>query len=265
MKKEIKKFALIISIFVISLVGFSSAVYGRFFRQYNPEVSSFGITIASQENILVSSSGVAGTFKDSVKLEDLVSNTSVNLTPLTGKVSTTTDGEYKNLTLSDDSGNVASPTKYLSFDLFFIGSEDMNLYLKGNTYGIVTMIFDDSNANYHFTDQERERLHSNLRIGFLTYSTTYQPSGVGTSVTYSSLPTSANIYATEVITTDNYTTFKKLGYSNTSDDTIIASTKKNEVTKVKVVIWLEDDNIDDLAAICDLTLSIRFEAIIAND
>jgi len=32
-----------------------------------------------------------------------------------------------------------------------------------------------------------------------------------------------------------------------------------------VVIWLEEDAIGELEAICKLTLSIRFEAILANN
>ena len=252
-----------ILVFAFGLVGFSTAVYGRFTKQYNPEVSAFGITISSQENIMVSASGEAGTFKDVLKLEDLVSNTDVSLTPLKGKVTPTEDEKYQVFSLTH-SGGAPIAGKYYSFPLYFVGSSDMNLYFKGSTSG-VGAIFDDSEADHHFTNEERERLLANLRIGFLTYSTTYQPSGTGTTIVYSEQPVATNIYATSVISTDNYTTFSKLGYSNTVSDTVIAHAKKNEVTKVEVVIWLEEDAIGELEAICKLTLSIRFEAILANN
>ena len=263
MKRNFKTMALMIVVFAFGLVGFSTAVYGRFTKQYNPEVSSFGITISSQENIMVSATGEAGTFKDVLKLQELVSNTDVSLTPLKGKVTPTEDELYEVFSLTHSQG-APIEGKYYTFPLYFVGSSDMNLYFKGSTTG-VGAIFDDSDADHHFTNEERERLLANLRIGFLTYSTTYQPSGTGTTIAYSDEPVRTNIYATSVIDNGNYTTFSKLGYSNTAGDTVLAYTKKNQVTKVDVVIWLEEDALGDLEAICKLTLSIRFEAILAKN
>ena len=261
MKKSFERISLFLA-FIMVFIGCSTIIYGRFTRQFNPEVSSFGVTISSQENMMVSTTGETGTFKDILKLEELVNNTNVSLTPLVGKVSSQPGDEYKYFSLEDSLGNPAANNTHLAFDLYFIGSSDMNLYFKGSTGG-VGAIFDDSDADVHFSDEQRQRLLSNLRIGFLTHSTIYQPSGTGVNVYYTN-PVAANIYATSTITTDNYTTFSKLGYSNTDSDTVIAQTKKNEVTKVRVVIWLEDDNLGDLDALCKLTLSIRFEAVLVN-
>lgn len=262
MKKRFKNIALMVSIIAFALVGFSTAVYGRFTKQFNPEVSSFGITIATQENIMVSKTGETGTFVDSIKLSELVTDTDISLAPLTGKVTPTPDGTYEILSLTDSLGSDADASKYLAFDLFFIGSSNMNLYLKGNTSGTV-ILFEGGNVDSSFTQAQRERLVNNLRVGFLTYSTTYQPSGTGTSIVYSSSPINTNIYANQTISTDNYTTFSSLGYTNNStNDTILATTKKDEITKIRVVIWLEEDGLEDLAAICKLTLSVRFEAVL---
>lgn len=241
------------------LIASSSFIYARFYRQYNPEVSPFAITVSSQDNIMVSPTGVTGTFKDSIKMGDLVTNTNVSLSPLTGKVTITADETYEVLNLTGPSNSVANPNKYLAFDLYFIGSSDMNLYLKGSRGGEV-VVFDDSNVVHHFTAEEKSRLLANLRVAFMTYSTAYQKTGP----VYSEFPIETNIYATSKITTDNYSTFTDLGYSQTDRDTILATTKKNEVTKMRVVIWLEEDNLGELEAICDLTLALRFEAIPIN-
>jgi hypothetical protein len=258
-----KNISLMVVVFASLMICCSTLIYGRFTRQFNPEVSQFGVSIASQENMMISSSGEMGTFSDYVKLEELVSNKAVTLSPLTGKIVPTIDETYEELTLTDD-GNVASDTKYLKFSLYFLGSSDMNLYLKGSRGGEV-INFDDSTANHHFTLEERTRLSKNLRIAFLSYSTTYQPSGFDTNVVYSDLPISAKVYSQEVVTSANYTTFNSLGYTNTVNDVVLATTKKQEVSKMDVVIWLEEDGLGILEALCNLTLSLRFEAVLVNN
>lgn len=265
MRKKIKNIALMVSIIMFGLVGFSTAVYGRFTRQYNPEVSSFGITISSQENMMVSATGAQGTFafKDKLKLSELETNMPIALTPLIGKVTPTEDGTYQVLSLSRSNPGTID-RYYLTFDLYFIGSSDMNLYYAGSTSGVAA-IQQASSADYHFTPGDEQRLANNLRIAFSTYATTYQPSGTGTTVIYSAQPILTNVYANTAIEGENYKTFNKLGYSNTAEDTILATTTKNEVTKVKVTIWLEEDGLGDLEAICDLAVSIRFQAVpVAN-
>lgn len=241
------------------LIASSSIIYARFYRQYNPEVSPFAITVSSQDNIMVSPTGDAGTFKDAIKMGDLVADTNVSLSPLTGKVTVTADETFEVLNLTYSGSSNVHPSKYLKFDLYFIGSSDMNLYLKGSRGGEV-VVFDDSNAAHHFTTEEKNRLLANLRIAFMTYSTAYQKTGP----VYSEFPIETNIYATSKITTDNYSTFTDLGYSQTNKDTVLATTTKNEVTKMGVVIWLEEDNLGELEAICDLTLALRFEAVPIN-
>lgn len=260
MKKSIKKLSLIVMICAFSLVGFSSAVYGRFTRQFNPEVSSFGVTIATHENILVSNSDDPGTFKDAIRIQDLVSDEDVTLTPVMGKVTTTEDGEHQHFTLTKN-GMAAPARNYLTFDLYFISSTDMNLYLKGSTSGTVS-VFEYSTADEHFQESDKQRLLDNLRVGFLTYSTTYQPSGTGIEPVYSDSPVLTNIYSRNVVSTDNYTTFNRLGYSNTASDRIIATTTKNEVVKMQVYVWIEEDGMPDIEAIGNLTLHLRFEAIV---
>ena len=263
MTKKFKNIALMIAVFATMMICFSTLIYGRFTRQYNPQVSGFGISISSQENMLISSSGEKGTFSDYVKLEELVSNQEVSLVPLTGKVQPTTDRMYEEFILTDGT-DPADSSKYLSFSLYFLSSSDMNLYLKGNRSGEV-ITFDDSTANNHFTLDERTRLTKNLRVAFLSYSTTYQPSGVDTNIVYSQLPISTKIYSQEIESTPNYTTFNSLGYTNTANDVVLATTTKQEVTRLDVVIWLEEDGLGLLEAMCNLTLSLRFEAILVNN
>lgn len=252
-----------ILVFASMMLCFSTLIYGRFTRQYNPEVSKFGISISSQENMLISASGEKGTFTDYIKLEELVSDQEVSLSPLVGKVQPTTDETYEEFILTDGT-NPADSSKYLSFSLYFVGSSDMNLYLKGSRGGEV-ITFDDSTANHHFTLEERTRLLKNLRIAFLSYSTTYQPSGVDTNIVYSELPISTKVYSQEVVSSPNYTTFNSLGYTNTANDVVLARTKKQQVSRLDVVVWLEEDGLGLLEAMCNLTLSLRFEAILVNN
>ena len=118
------------------------------------------------------------------------------------------------------------------------------------------------NSHPKGTMNARERLLDNLRVGFLTYSTTYQPSGTGIEPAYSEYPVLANIYSRNVVSTENYTTFNRLGYSNTASDRILASTTKNEVVKIQVIVWVEEEGMPDIEAIGNLTLHLRFEAIV---
>lgn len=262
MKTKLKNTTWIMLMFVLTMICCSSLIYGGFTRQYNPRVREFGISVASQENMMISSSGEKGTFSDYIKLEELVSNQEVTLSPLVGKVEKTSDETYEDLKLTHN-GDSAEVEKYMKFSLYFLGSNDMNLYLKGNTGGQV-VVFDDSTADHSFTSSERVRLLNNIRIAFLTYSTTYQPSSVDTTIVYSTLPIATNIYSLEATETENYKTFNTLGYTNTASDVILATTKKQEITKIDVVIWLEEDGLGTLEALCNLTLSLRFEAVLIN-
>lgn len=256
MKVKFNKIALMISMISMVVICSTTIAYARFSRQYNPEVSKFGVSVASQDNMMISTSGLPGTFKDAIKLGDLVTDTSVTLTPIIGKVEKTADETYEVLNLVDEYNNPVVSSKYLSFDLYFIASSDMNLYLKGSRAGEV-IVFDDTNSAHHFTVEEKNRLMTNMRVAFLTYSTAYQSSGP----VYSEYSISTKVYSTTEVTSDYYSTFTDLGYSQTAKDTILATTTKNEVTKMKVVIWLEEDNLGELEAICDLSLSLRFEAV----
>ena len=263
MSKRIKNMSLLIVVFATVMFCFSTLIYSRFTRQYNPEVGGFGVSVSSQDNMMISATGEKGTFSDYIKLEQLVVDKEVTLSPLTGAVESTADGTYQQLVLTDQ-GVIAPSSKYLSFSLYFLSSQDMNLYLKGSRGGEV-VILDDSNANHHFTTEERTRLLKGIRIAFSSYSTTYQPSGVDTNVVYSTLPISTKVYSQDVVESSGYTTFNSLGYTNTANDVILATTKKQEVMKLDVKIWLEEEAVDTLEALCNLTLSLRFEAVLVNN
>ena len=176
---------------------------------------------------------------------------SVSLSPVAASVTTTADETYKVLSFDPQ-----DTTKYKKFPLYFLGSSDMDLYLKGGSGGEFVQ-FSGGNVAGHFDANDILRLQKNLRVGFLTYSTAYQ---TGEGAVYSEYPIDISIYATEE-TNNTYTTFTELGYSQTDRDTKLASTKKNEVTMIEVVIWLEEDGLGALEAICELSLSLRFEAV----
>ena len=243
MKKEMKKIGLSLIISILTIVSISSVVYAKFTRQYHPEVNDFSISVSSQKNMMISTSANPGTFTDSIRLSDIVENTNINLLPSKGKVITTEDGMYKKLTI-DDSNVIASNNRdYFAFDLYFMGSDDMNLYLAGNASDVVANFY-ASNSDPSFTEAQRIELLSRLRIGFLTYATTYSQSASGLVFTPSENPIDCNIYANGVTTNPNYETFNKLKYSDSVNDVILATTKAGEITKIRVVIWLEEEGLE---------------------
>ena len=263
MLKRFKNSALLITIFITVMVCFSTLIYGRFTRQYNPEVTGFGVSIATQENMLVSFDGRNGTFTDTLDLEDLDQYedvVDVTLYPLSATVQPTGDGTYEELAFPP-----GSEGKYISFPLYFLGSDDMNIYLKGNRGGEV-IASAGSTANASFSQEDRTRIMKNIRIGFLTYASTYQTSGENASVMYSELPVDVNVYSQDGIDNTSYETFNSLGYQNSADDVVLATTKSQEITRMDVVIWLEEEGLDaSVQALCNLTFYIRFEAVSVNN
>lgn len=259
--KKIKIMPIIIFLCIIMIIGFSPFVYAEFTKQYNPRVPDFGITISSQDNMLISSNGSVGTFKDYINYTELISNKEFPLTPLVGKVTDASESEeFKavHFDLLDTLGNEASTDKYYAFDLYFLGNRDMNLYLAGDTTGTLMTFDKDSTVNGSFSEEQKTLLSNQLRVAILTYGTTYQGNEPG----YTTSPIAVNIYSKTGESTQNYDTFNKLGYNNASDDTLLANTKKEEITKVRVVIWLEnDESLVGLDAMCRLTLSLRFQAV----
>ena len=262
MRKRVKNMLLMCVTFTSMMICFSTLVYSRFTRQYNPEVGGFGISVSSQENMMISSTGDKGTFKDYLSFEELVPTREITLYPLAGEIEPTTDGTYEELILTEN-GQIADSTRYLKIPIYFLGSSDMNIYLKGGTGGKVIEVV-KANANQHFTQSHLDQLEKNLRIAFLTYSTTYQPYGSDTVPVYSELPVTTKVYSKEVFESENYNTFSNTGYTNTSNDVVLASVKKQEVTYMEVVIWLEEEVPGSIEALCNLTISLRFEAVLLN-
>ena len=270
----LKKLSLYICIFVLT-ISVSSVVYAGFTRQYTPQVKSFGITVATQENMLISTTGEPSTFADMVQFSDLVSSTDTNIQPLEATIEET-GNDYTNLILKDSGGNTVYTSKtsddnvnvnekYIEFNLYFIGSSDMNLYLGNDSVRNIITLDESSTANLSFTATQKQTLLSSMRIAFLTYATTYPEDYTGINIRYSDSPVSANIYSVSA-TGDTYEDymFTEVGYNTTTrEGTILAETIKNETTKIKVVIWLEGANLDTsiLSAIADLKFNIAFQAV----
>ena len=272
--KFLKKLSLYISVFILT-ISVSSVVYAGFTRQYTPQVKSFGITVATQENMLISTTGTPSTFADMVQFSDLVSSTDTNIQPLEATIEET-GNDYTNLTLKDSGGNTVYTSKnaddnvnvnekYIAFNLYFIGSSNMNLYLGNDSVRNIITLDESSTANLSFTATQKQTLLSSMRIAFLTYATTHPEDYTGVHIRYSDSPVSANIYSVSA-TSDTYEDymFTEVGYNTTTrEGTILAETIKNETTKIKVVIWLEGANLDTsiLSAIADLRFNIAFQAV----
>lgn len=271
--KFLKKLSLMICMFTLML-SVSTVAYAAFTRQYTPQVKPFSITVATQENMLISSTGDTGDFADMVNFSDLIPTTVTNLQPLEGVVELT-GNDYENLTLKDGTNvvytskdpddNVNVNNKYIEFNLYFIGSSDMNLYLGNDTVRTIISLDESSYANLSFTTAQKQTLLSSMRVAFLTYATTYPEDYTGLHIRYSDSPVSANIYKTTA-STDTYSdyVFSQVGYNTvTHEGTVLAATERNQITKIKVVIWLESANLDTtiLSAIADLKFNIAFQAV----
>ena len=262
--KNMKKMSIILSVFILTLIAFAPVVYAGFSRQFNPEVKKFGITIGTHENIMISSNGNKGTFKDSLSANEIINDREITVDTLTGKVTHTVDGEYENLILTDASGTNADSNKYFTFELYFLSTRNMNVYLNSSSGAIIEL--DESTADSSFSDEDRTKLLDGVRIAFLSYSTIYKDAGSIYEAQYSEEPVSVNVYSRTGIDTDNYETFNRLDYSNNPElDTILFTTEKEKVTKVEVVIWVESEGLDvNLTAMCNFTLSMKFNGIIID-
>lgn len=272
--KFLKKLSLYISVFVLTL-SVSSIAYAGFTRQYTPQVKGFGITVATQENMLISATGEASSFSDMIQFSDLIASTDTNLQPLNATVEET-GNDYTNLTLKDAGGttiytskdaddNVNVNNKYIEFNLYFIGSSNMNLYLGNDLVRNIITLDESSTANLSFSATQKQSLLSSMRIAFLTYATTYPEDYTGIHIRYSDSPIAANIYSVSS-SSDTYEDYKftEVGYNTTTmEGTVLSETIKNQTTKVKVVIWLEGANLDTsiLSAIADLRFNIAFQAV----
>jgi hypothetical protein len=276
--KILKKLSLYICTLILT-ISISGVAYAGFSRQYTPEVKGFGIQVATQENMLISTTGEAGSFKDIVTYDELLESTHTNLLPLKATVEPT-DNQYNNITLRNNSDATRYTTKwdealfentnseYIAFNLFFTSSDNMNLYLGNDRVRNIITIDESATGNLSFTSEQKEKLLSSMRIGFFTYETTYPIDYSGLHIKYSPSPVKANVYATTT-TNDTYSSymFNQVGYNTTTGDgTVIATTKPGSATKIKVVIWLESANLDTtlLTAIAHLRFNIAFQAVKIN-
>lgn len=253
-----KKITFLIVLCIISLITFTGATYAGFSKQYNPKVDNLHFTVATQENMMISMTGEAGTFKDDISFSDLVDG-DVSLSPVEGKVTENSIslhyGEYE-----------ASSSSYIKFTLYFSGSNDMDVYLAGSTSGtVVDPIEVDNNM---FTTEQINKMVDSLRIGFVSYSTREIPTSSGIEISYS--PISANVYSVKEKNDTSYknglkyNTFNSIGYTaGIKDDVVLLNVKANKINKMDIYIWVESEDIS-----CDeslfnvlLKVNLRFEAV----
>ena len=258
-----KRIMFLLSLMIVSLVTFSSATYAWFSKQYNPQVDNLSVGIRTQEHMMISKSGLAGTFKDNIAFNELVGN-SVVLEPVTGEVKESSIAIYDGNELASENG------KYIKFSLYFSGSNDMDVYLEGSQSGTVIDIVPIENSI--FTEEQINKMVDSLRIGFLSYSTREIPTSSGTEISYE--PFETNVYSVNAKTPDNYKdvdvgtmpykTFNNIGHtSGILDDVVLLSVAANKVSKLDVYIWLEskDVNCDEGIFNIALKINLRFLAV----
>lgn len=247
-----KNILFVSTLIVMLLVGFSSGIYGRFTRQYNPEIRKFSIALATQDKIQVSNDGI--NFYDTLSNE-MYLNQNVVFSPVSAIVDSNKNVVYPMATLANS---------YHSFDLYFKSSKDMNVYFKGNEYGVV-LRFDDIAGVFEGKDSEKDAVLANFRIAISEYETLDNDADPRE---YSTNPTMTNVYSQRLDSfSDNngtYNTFSKLGYSNSSDDVIVFSLKKDEVKKVKINVWYDNNDVL-LDTNANIEMSIRFEGKTIDD
>ncbi len=253
-----KKIAFLLALCMVSLMAFSGATYAGFSKQYNPQIDGLQFGVATQENMMISTTGIPGTFKDNIAFSDLITN-NVTLHPVEGVVS-------ENEIALMFAGNTASASSYIKFTLYFSGSNDMDIYLEGSTSGTVVQPVVIENSI--FTTEQVNKMADSLRIGFLAYSTRETPTGSGIEISYD--PIKTNIYSVNPKTDAsyegglNYNTFTTIGHTQgILDDVVLLNTKANKVSKMDVYIWLEDKDINCNESIFNsmLKINLRFLAV----
>ena len=258
-----KKLMFLIALVLVSLVTFSSATYAWFSKQYNPKIDGLSVGIRTQEHMMISTTGVKGTFKDNISFNELIGDR-VTLEPVSGVVTENNISIYDGAYLANQNG------KYIKFSLYFSGSDDMDVYLAGSQSGVVVDIIRIQNSI--FTDAQINKMVDSLRIGFLAYSTRETPTSSGTEISY--IPLLTNIYSVNPKTSENYEgvepgtvpykTFSNIGHtSGILDDVVLLNVKANKVSKLDVYIWLEskDVNCDESIFNTELKINLRFLAV----
>lgn len=252
-----KKMVFLLSLLIVSFVTFASATYAYFSEQLHPRVDNLIFNVATQENVMVSTSGVKGTFKDSISFNEMIGDNEVTLKPLLGTVG----DNYISLF---DGSNTATDG-YISFSLYFSASDDKDLYLAGSISGTVIDIVDESSI---FTNEQKNKIVKSLRVGFVSYTTVETPTSSGIEISYA--PINTEVYATEIKDNSSYKggllkyeTFNNLGYTGSSDDVLLLDLYANKISKMDVFVWLESDDVNcDISIFdCKLRVNVRFEAI----
>lgn len=255
----------LMALVIVSLVTFSNATFAWFSKQYNPQVTDLKFNVLTQENMMISKTGEAGTFKDEISFNELVGN-NVTLKPVDGKITENSIEMYKDGELVDHT------LTYIKFSLFFSGSNDMDVYLKGSLGGTVIDIIKTQNNN--FTEEQIAKMVDSIRIGFLAYSVREIPTGSGTSeITYT--PLSTNVYSVNEKTDESYSkdgkpglkpyeTFTSLGHTEGAlNDVVLLNVKANKVSKMDIYIWLEnqDKSCEQSIFNTQLRVNLRFLAV----
>lgn len=261
-----KRLMFLIALVIVSLVTFSNATFAWFSKQYNPQVSNLKFNVLTQENMMISKTGQPGTFKDEIPFNELVGQ-SVTLKPVDGKITENSIEMYSEGELITD-----QTLTYIKFPLYFSGSNDMDVYLKGSLGGTVIDIIKTQNNN--FTEEEISKMVDSIRIGFLAYSTREIPTGSGTTeVTYTPLYT--NVYSVNEKTDESYSkdgnpglkpyeTFTSLGHTEGAlNDVVLLNVQANKVSKLDVYIWLEnqDKSCEQSIFNTQLRVNLRFLAV----
>lgn len=256
-----KKTMFLFSLVIVLLVTFSTATYAAFSDQYHPRISNLSFNIKTQEYMMISKTGEKGSFKDEIPFNELVdSNNVIDLKPFNGVI----NGE--NIEIKNGETVITSSNNYIRFSLYFSSSNDMNLYLLGSESGKVVDAVPAQNGI--FTDEQINNYIDSLRIGFVAYSTNETVTSSGTEISY--LPFNSNIYSVNEKTDASYKsglkkydTFNRIYTGGVLEDKVLLNVKANKVSKMDIVIWLENDDINCGESIFNTKLQVylRFFAV----
>lgn len=240
-----KRLLFLLSLTIVCLTTFSSAAFAWFTKQYNPSVDDLTFNVATQEHIMISTTGAVGTFNDQLSFNDFVTSDitdDLTLMPLDGVVN------ENSISIQKEGIEQAANQKYIKLSLYFYASNDMNVYLAGSTSGRVIDAIEVDNS---ITDATQiNKIISSMRVGFVSYSTRETPSSNGIVTSYDPLAT--NVYSVNAKTNESYVgnvkpyeTFNSIGHTEgIEDDVILFSVKAKKINKLDVYIWLENKDVN---------------------
>lgn len=259
-----KRLLFLLSLTIVCLTTFSSAAFAWFTKQYNPSVDNLTFNVATQEHIMISTTGAVGTFNDKLAFSDFVDK-DLTLLPL--------DGVVNENSISLQSGGVEQTAneKYIKLSLYFYASNDMDVYLAGSPSGRVIDAIEVDNS---ITDQTQiNKIINSMRVGFVSYSTRETPTSNGIVVSYDPLAT--NIYSVNTKTNESYVgnikpyeTFNNIGHTEgIENDVVLFSVKAKKVNKLDVYIWLENKDVDCIENIPSslVKINLRFLGVTTEE